>query len=397
MRRLIALTATAVVALALVPHGAAEAQDATAEDDLVVTITAPGDVTAEGTVQVTATIAESSVQDSIWKYSVALADAGGAQIATFCFKEYPQPDIDHPPVDNVSIAFSWNTGRVPAGGGDCEAGHGTVLPASGALSSNGKYTVVVTAETFGFPDPSFKDVDNPKSGVVTVSNVPATPTGVGLSYDKAAKTVKVSWRANPEPDITGYRVQECSVDKSSKPCSTWKTKADARGTSLDVKVEDPAIYRYRVAALRSGGAGEALVSTTASATGEPTEIEVVKDPDPQPEAPAESAEPQEPTTPATVTKTVVKPTRRVQRAAPEVVQQIVEGEPGFNSELPYEDGTNAAAGGLPVGDDGGGQEGVLIPVAGGLVFLMFAGQVWYLNRRAALEPIPLDNIWHRSP
>lgn len=396
MRRLIALTATAAVALVLAPLGAARA--ASSEEEMTVVVTAPGEISTAGNVEVTATITDTNAVDSIHTYKVELANAAGVPMGQFCTRTFDKPDLDTPPVDSVSIKFSWNTNKVPgdADTGNCEGGHATVLPVGGALSTNNRYTIKVTATTWGAPDPTFADSDTTSSGIVSVSNDPTKVDGVGLKFDKAAKTVKVSWSGNPEPDVADYRVQECFVDKSSKPCEHWKTKGDIQSTSANIKVEDPGIYRYRVAALRPSATGATMVGAPGVALGDPTEIDVVPDPVEAPAAETSPGEAPADTTPVTVTKTVVKPTRVVQRAAPQVVQRIVEEEPGFNTELPYVGDDEEAIGGRPAGSDGdGGDNAVLIPLAGGALLLVFAMQVKYLTGRVspALETVPADERW----
>lgn len=400
MRRFIALTATAALALILVPF-AAQAQDAEqqAEETLVVTISNPGTISTSGNVAITANIQVPDLNaDSIHWYTVELMpETGNTPLGLFCSKTYPAPG---PPPDgpaavrNVNVSFTWNSKRIPPANGaeNCEGGASTVLPSGGSLSTNNKYRIRVTAETFGVPSPEFKDTDVADSGVVSISNAPAAPSSVALSHNKDAKTIKVSWAKNPEPDVSDYRVQECVVDKSSKPCedNSWKTKADVRGQLLDVKAENPGIYRYRVIALRPTATGATIISEPASAKNDPTEVEVIADP----EVTTTTAPTPTDTTPITVTKTVVKPTRRVQRAAPEVVQRIVEEEPGYNTNLPYSgEGTETASSGLG-GDsgEGDGQRAILIPLAGGALLLVFAMQVHYLNRRASagLETVPVD-------
>ena len=398
MRRFIALTATAALALILVPF-AAQAQDPEQqiEETMSVTIQNPGTITTAGNVTVTATIKIADLNaDEIKSYKVELFNgAGTALLGQFCSVTYNAPEPPNEGVKKVDIAFTWNSKRIPAANGaeNCEGGTGTVLPSGGSLSTNNTYKIRVTATTFGVPTPDQADTDEPFSGVVTINNAPATPSNVALSHNKDAKTIKVSWGRNAEPDVSDYRVQECVVDKSSKPCedNLWKTKADVRGQALEVKAENPGIYRYRVIALRPTATGATIISEPASAKGDPTEIEVVADPEvtttTQPGTPPD-------TTPITVTKTVVKPTRRVQRAAPEVVQRIVEEAPGYNTNLPYNgEGAETASSGLG-GDagEGEGQRAILIPLAGGALLLVFAMQVHYLNRRAGagLETVPVD-------
>ncbi|MBI2169210.1 MAG: hypothetical protein HYU28_06875 [Actinobacteria bacterium] len=408
MRRFIALTATAALALALAPISAARAQEPQPpnpnQNPLSITINKPAAGAVSGTIEVSVDIALSDATDSIRRYTVTLLN-GSTEVGQFCTQTFPSPFGTPPDPElrkpSAAVRFQWNTERTPASGGDenCE-GNG-VLPSGGSLSKNGTYKIRVTAETWGAGGNEQQpgqgvNTDDESSGDLAVSNAPKAPTGVKLSYDKGKSTITIEWNKNTEPDVSKYRLQECIVDKSSKPCDEWKTLADVSSTAASVEATKPNIYRYRVAALRPNASNQTMVSEYASAKGDPTEIEVKEDPPEtttsQPQATAETVPP----TPITVTKTVVQPTRRVQRAAPEVVQRIVEEEPGYESKLPYQE-SGEAIGGLPIDESGQGegQRAILIPLAGGALLLVFAMQVHYLNRRAhaGLEPVPVDGEW----
>jgi len=386
MRRFIALAGTAALALSLAPFGAAHAQDA---GNVVVSITKPaaGSVSGSVTVEGSVSIVEPTVR-SLDSVTVTLIPAaGGDPYGTFCTKEFPVPDPapgGAPQVTEYSFSFTWNSARMPAAGGSECTG---TLPADGSLSTNNKYKIKVTAETH----PIAEEVKRGEatSGELKLNNTPATPSGVKLGYTKSNRTISVEWAKNAEPDVTDYRVQECRVDKSSKPCASdaWKTVADNyRDTKLAIKDDGPGIYRYRVLALRPNADGGTMVSGPAMAEGDPTEIEVKEDPPEttttQPQVAGEQQAAPQP-------KTIVRPTRRVERAAPQVVQRIVEEEPGYNTELPYQG--EEAISGLPIDEsgEGEGQRAILIPLAGGALLLVFAMQVHYLNRRAnhALETV----------
>lgn len=394
MRRLIALTAAATLALALAPLSGARAQ----EEDLQVVVHKPGG-NAAGHVGVDATIVYEGGVDSLAAVTVGLTNAAGQFMGRFCHVTFPAEDGDpfngSEAVRSAHIQFKWDTTRIPAadGNGDCQ-NPGSVLGGP-ALSTNNTYKVQVEAVTYGFPRPEDKLTRTDDSDVVAVSNAPVTPGGVKLS--RSGDAVSISWSRNPEPDVGTYRVQECVVDRSSKPCDgKWKTVKDNwNKTSIAFDAADPGIYRYRVAALRPAASGQTMVSGWASAQGEPTEIEVKEDPPAAPSGGEPQTVPGEPPPPRVETRTVVQPTRRVARAAPQVVQRIVEDEPGYNSELPYEEDGQAISG-LPTDSsgDGEGQRAVLIPLAGGALLLVFAMQVHYLNRRAhaGLEAVPAESL-----
>lgn len=394
MRR-IALTITAV-ALTLAPFSAAGAQQ---PQGPVITVVKPAAGEHVGTVDVEAEIHNDNALTDIKTWRVELLKADGSVVGQFCTETYDQADPQPggpEPIDDVSIKFKWNTERLPAPGGDGNCQDATsVLPAGGSLSKNEKFKIRFYSENFPLAQQAAQ-TDTEVTGELTISNAPKAPTGVKLSYDKGAKLITLEWSKNTEPDVSKYRIHECIVDKSSKPCGSgdWKLLADNHATtSASVQIAGPGIYRYRAAALRLNGAGnQTMVSEWASAKNEPIEIEVKDDP---PETTTSQPEPDAPPgPPATVTRTVVQPTRRVQRAAPQVLQRIVEEEPGYNTELPYQ-GDKEAIGGLPVDSGGGeGQRAILIPLAGGALLLVFAMQVHYLNRRAnsALETVPAGDL-----
>lgn len=385
MRRTIALTITAALALALAPFGVAQAshtQDHPRQP--VINIVKPsGDVsgTVDGQIQIT----EDIFGQGIYHYSVELQGAG-----PMCQHTFTDNDGNPAPVnESLTLTFKWDTARTVGSVGHCDG----TLPAGGGLA-NGSYTIVVKVDLwdrFG----ATEKTPNDASKSVGVANAPATPTGVKLKYQESNDRITVSWNANPESgyDDIAYQVDECTVSRSSKPCSSWDTVDSVFETSLAAKRTKPGIYRYRVTALRADAAGTGVIASSGAGTpqSDPTEIVVEEDPEPT----TSTTEPETSTTAEPQTRTVVKPTRRVQRAAPQVLQKIVEDDRGFEEELPYDGDDEEAISGLPIdgnGDDGDGQMSTLVPLAGGLTLLVFALQLWYLNDRAgrALEPVPVE-------
>ncbi len=395
MRRTIALTITAALALALAPFGVAQASHT--EDhpkQPVINIVKPsGDLSA--TVDAEVQITEDILGQGIYEYWVELHDADG-RLGTFCHEAYVDEEGNPDPVnDALTLKFKWDTNRYQTGNGvtNCDSANPT-LPTSAGNLPNGNYTIVVKVDLwdrFG----ATEKTPNDATKAIGVANAPATPTGVKLKYKESADQITVSWNANPESgyDSIAYQVDECTVSRSSKPCSSWDTVDSVFKTSLTVKRTKPDIYRYRVIALRSDADGTGVIASAGAATpqSEPTEIEVEEDPEPT----TSTTEPEETTPSEPETRTVVKPTRRVQRAAPQVLQRIVEEDPGYEGELPYDDDDEEAISGLPIdgnNEDGDGQLSTLVPLAGGLTLLIFALQLWYLNNRAGrtLEPIPVE-------
>lgn len=76
---------------------------------------------------------------------------------------------------------------------------------------------------------------------VKVDNAPSTPAN--LTSTVREQTVVLSWSPNPEPDISGYRVEVAGGD-------SWTKITETKGTSYAAEVV-PGTYQFRVIALRS--------------------------------------------------------------------------------------------------------------------------------------------------
>jgi hypothetical protein len=137
-----------------------------------------------------------------------------------------------------------------------------ISTASGALAANGSYTVRVSASANGGGSDS-------ATASVRVDNPASTPTGVATSA--SGGTVTVSWNSNPEPDITGYRVERDGG-------GGYSSVGEVNGTVFSEDVS-PGNYTYRVTALRaspsqgqrasapSGGAAVAIAAPASSGSG----------------------------------------------------------------------------------------------------------------------------------
>ena len=76
---------------------------------------------------------------------------------------------------------------------------------------------------------------------VMVDNAPATPSGFdGYVQDT---TATLEWAANPEPDITGYRIEVGSG-------GSWATATEVTGTSYSANLQ-PGTYQFRILAIRN--------------------------------------------------------------------------------------------------------------------------------------------------
>lgn len=252
---------------------------------------------------------------------------------------------------------------------------------------------------------------------VRIDNVPVVPAGLTATADGrgASATIEVRWVGNPEPDLAGYRLQECVKAKASKPCADadWEVidEPAAGETAVAVEAGRAGAFRYRLAAVRPGVGEGALRVSPFSA---PTAVEVA--PAPPSTVPEKDDGEQRPEQERVVTPVQregeppaqVAP-RQVTRSGPSVSRRSSpppepEPDPGFQEHLPYDREGGGTASGQPLGEvDGGGDlRTTLIPVAGGMLMLVFAGHMWYVNRRAqshgaeeatlaVVEPAPFDD------
>jgi hypothetical protein len=119
---------------------------------------------------------------------------------------------------DIDIPYGWNT---------------AISTGSSQIAANGQYSVRVSASANGGGSDS-------ATISVRVDNPAAAPTGVATS--SSDDTVTVSWNANPEPDISGYRVERDGG-------SGYASVGEVNGTVFSEKVS-PGDYNYRVMALR---------------------------------------------------------------------------------------------------------------------------------------------------
>jgi hypothetical protein len=138
--------------------------------------------------------------------------------------------------NSAAVSYSWDTTRELGGGG---------------IAPNGEYNITVKARS--------KTGSTAQSSIrVYVNNPASTPTGVSASA--SGNTITVTWNANPEPDITGYKVFRDGAEV-----------ATVGSTSFSESLQ-PGTYSYAVAALRASptnGTIQSDTSAAASATIEP--------------------------------------------------------------------------------------------------------------------------------
>lgn len=119
---------------------------------------------------------------------------------------------------NADVGYSWNTASGSGGG----------------ISRNGWYQVRVEVSANGGA------TDSSKINVM-VDNAPQAPANFdGYVQDQ---TIELSWSPNPEPDITGYRVEVADA-------GVWRVASEVATTSYTATLQ-PGTYQFRVSALRS--------------------------------------------------------------------------------------------------------------------------------------------------
>ena len=119
---------------------------------------------------------------------------------------------------DASVSYGWNTTEGLSGG----------------IARNGWYQIKVeVAASGGATDRSFINV--------RVDNGTQTPSAFTSSVKQ--QTISLSWAPNPEPDITGYRLEVSTGD-------SWTTVTETSGTHYAAELA-PGTYQYRVTAFRS--------------------------------------------------------------------------------------------------------------------------------------------------
>lgn len=99
---------------------------------------------------------------------------------------------------------------------------------------------------------------SPRSAAVTVTTLPAAPTG--LSATASGTTVTLTWTA-PAGAVTGYRIYRCT-GTSCTPTTQVATGTATTFTDTDAALAAGSTYRYAVAAVTAGGVGAATAPVT---------------------------------------------------------------------------------------------------------------------------------------
>jgi hypothetical protein len=216
---------------------------------------------------------------------------------------------------------------------------------------------------------------------------PAQVNGLKAAYDPGSKEVRLTWDANSEVDLRGYRVERNPPGPAGFETVAELGKGETAFTDKDITDE----HRYRVAALREGPNGVPI-------TGTPSAVVTVGPDAPEPTVPKVT-----PTTRGTTATTRGsaatggdRPTVR-RRTATTV-------DTGFSQNLPF-DPSQTTTSQLPTttsepdgqaavlaefdDEDGDDRRATLVPIAGGLALLMSAVHVRLLSKRVGDDDIPV--------
>lgn len=283
-------------------------------------------------------------------------------------------------------------------------------------SFNGEYLVVLTAwnAEAGVVDRAQTEPHG-STFETTVANPAAQPAGLVTAYSDASAQVTLNWATSPEPDLTGYVLQE---QVASGEWTTVEEPGPHTG-SLVRQLTRAGVYRYRLAAKRPDGSGGQLRSSWATPEDGPDPVVVsergggLTDPnaEPPPEAaPSDSGDENGVSHDASIRPEPGADTSLgAARAAPPVIAEpprrqdpdqrptgldptTPEGDSSFSEELPYQAGGEQRT---PVSDPevaaplGSAEESSgssLGLIVGGLLLLVLATAGFLVSRKARQAP-----------
>lgn len=211
---------------------------------------------------------------------------------------------------------------------------------------------------------------------------PAQVTGLNATYEPGPKSVGLTWKANTEIDLEGYRIL-----RNPPGPAGFETVA---GLVTATTFTDPGIdaeHRYQVIAVRAGPDGriEGKASTIVSAGPE----------SPQPTAP--QVGPPNQRRPATSSRSTGANRPSVRK------RTVTTVDTGFSRDLPF-DPSQTTTTQLPTtstepegqaavlaefDDDDDDPRATLVPIAGGLALLMSAVHMRLLSKRVGEDDIPI--------
>jgi hypothetical protein len=130
-------------------------------------------------------------------------------------------------------------------------------------TGNGKYTLTIVGTGEDAPPDGTGKLSTSVTRTFFVSIPPKTPTNVTAVTDAGSRTIKLTWTANPEPDLNGYLVNRKAPNAAYAqlaiiaPATTF--------TDTQVASAPPGTYSYQLIAVRKTGDGQGYMQSGASA------------------------------------------------------------------------------------------------------------------------------------
>ncbi|CAN5853222.1 hypothetical protein BH23ACT12_BH23ACT12_20590 [soil metagenome] len=303
--------------------------------------------------------------------------------------------------ENISVSV---TITPPAGGGSATTmalakKSESVFEGSwnaGAVPLNGAYRLDAVATSSGVLGGRRDEA----SMTALVNNAPKAPTGVKAVLKDGVPTI--TWAANPEKDITAYKVVRF-VDGGS-PSQVY---AGAATSTKDTSAPHSKALTYRVTAVRKSPVTTVIESAPAATS--PVTVPAPPEPETPAGEPAGEVDPNKPTIPGTnivtgkeTPKAAIAPNKSFGKAIAPIVKSAPAGT-SFEETLPYSgvppEQFEAAAGGDPFPLDAmaDSAEGVTVTnpikfIVGGILLLVASFFMWRKSRQMLKGTRPQDQI-----
>jgi hypothetical protein len=304
------------------------------------------------------------------------------------------PDASNPPADGCDATMDPVTAE--------QAGTTVTFHVSAHFPCNLVYHVKATAQAnangpIGSPPPPYQ---MPIDIAVAIPPAAVQSVEATLTSDGDARTVRLEWPANSEPDLLGYVVMRVTDGHTE---TLGQVAADARTRFVDDDPPSGKTSRYEVTAIRRGP--DSKVKQVPS---QPTTVEV--------DVPSRAADGGGGASGGSGggesgLTTVVTGQASTGKPSPDLLSSVRarggSGRPasppttfdsGFQETLPFQPGDQQAAGAPTGGDnavvatfDEGGDTSILSNkptltfIAGGLAVLVGAAVLFYVSRRAAVD------------
>ncbi|MBI2169211.1 MAG: fibronectin type III domain-containing protein [Actinobacteria bacterium] len=199
---------------------------------------------------------------------------GQTEVGTFC-----SPAAGSMPDDEISVEFLWDTRYLPTTHADADS-----TACANSTANDPRLPNTSKADYFGYSENKAYILkvevtnadtllDDPHTETFTrtvrLDNDPLPPANVQASFNSGTQQMTVRWDQSPEPDVTGYLVEQCFKGSSQSTCagSDWAQFGTITGkstTSLTRTVTSAGAYRYQVKAQRPAGSSTGVTLTSAA-------------------------------------------------------------------------------------------------------------------------------------